>query len=142
MKQRDLSGLVAIVVHHSASPRATTLDQIRHWHVDRNGWESIGYHAVIDGQAEVHLCRRLDTVGAHCRDHNLTTIGVCVTGDNTQHGERWSGHQIRALIAYVRALRAVLGPLEVLRHRDLMATLCPGLDDAEWVPLKQEMIDA
>lgn len=139
MISRGISGLAAIVVHHTASPRSTTLDDVRRWHVERNGWEAIGYHFFIDASGSVYRCRRIDQVGAHCRDHNTTTIGICVAGDNTNRNERWSATQIEALTKLVRALRMTLGPVNVVRHRDLVATLCPGLDDDEWAPLKAEL---
>ena len=38
----------AIYIHHSASPKSTTVEQINQWHLDR-GWAGIGYHFVING---------------------------------------------------------------------------------------------
>ncbi len=38
-----------IIIHCSATPegRNFTVDEIRDWHVNGNGWSDIGYHYVI-----------------------------------------------------------------------------------------------
>lgn len=120
--------ITEIIIHHTASPRDVTLDQIDRWHRER-GFNKIGYHFLIDGKGVVHEGRPLQEIGAHCRGHNLVSAGVAVTGDNTREGLGWIGAQWLGLILLVEKLQARFGPIPVLGHRDTgAATECPGLD--------------
>ena len=114
-----------IVIHHSASSRDTTVDQIRLWHQLR-GWKDVGYHFVIRGDGKVEQTRLVEEPGIHAQDHNTSSIGICVVGDNTIHGMEWATVQIESL----RFLLMGLPKVSVLGHRDLpgAATLCPGMD--------------
>jgi N-acetylmuramoyl-L-alanine amidase len=118
---REVDKLDTLVVHHSASRRSATLEDIRDWHLDR-GWSDVGYHYVIEESGERRLGRPLGRIGAHCRGHNSYTVGVCVTGDNTQPGEAWNEAQIESLKELAGEYTIVHG------HRDLAATECPGVD--------------
>lgn len=121
-----------IIIHHSASPRDTTVEQITEWHKAR-GWDSIGYNLVVTGSGAVRSGRDLRVPGAHAKGANLDSIGVCCTGDNTKPEHAWSEVQILSLRAVVRSLEAAFPGCEVLGHRDVpgAATACPGLDAKE-----------
>ncbi len=120
----------SIVIHHSASRRDTTwIKQIDEWHRAR-GFAGCGYHYVIEGDGKVREGRRLPKTGAHAPP-NSGRIGICITGDNTKPGERWSGEQIISARLLVASLQIVWTGLRVEGHRDLMApghTECPGID--------------
>ncbi len=121
-----------IVVHHSASPRETTIEQIRDWHRAK-GWNEIGYHLLVTGDAAVRAGRDLQVQGAHAKGHNRDSIGVCVIGDNTRPEHAWTADQILTLRLVLRGLLEKYPEAEMLGHRDLpdAATLCPGLDVRE-----------
>lgn len=122
-----------IVIHHSASPRETTFEQVEGWHLGR-GWEAIGYHYLIDGAARVHVGRSLVHQGAHARGANRDSIGICATGDNTVPGREWSHEQRVRLRELVAALRMALPGVQVIGHREVpgAATACPG-EDVAWL---------
>jgi len=117
-----------LVVHHSASPRSTTVEQIREWHAAR--WRSAknhpGYHYCITGDGEIHATRPTHLVGIHAPP-NTGRLGVCVIGDNTSPGREWNPLQWQALADLVRAIRVVWPSIEVVAHRDVRQTQCPGL---------------
>jgi N-acetylmuramoyl-L-alanine amidase len=117
-----------LVIHHSASPRETTLEQIDAWHRER-GMDGIGYHHVIGADGALRAGRPLARAGAHAAGHNAYSIGLCVTGDNTREDRAWSGVQREALAHYVRWFRTFFPEARVLGHRDCAEarTLCPGL---------------
>ena len=140
MKARHLSDVDMLVIHHSAGPLSQTLEDIRRIHVEQNGWEDVGYHFVLEADGTIRRGRPLDVEGAHCRGHNDHTIGICVVGDNTQLSRQWTPMQRASLRALVVSLRSVLGPLDIRRHRDLGATLCPGLDDHAWAPVLADLL--
>lgn len=71
-----------IIIHCSDSdlPQHDNKGSIYKWHVEENGWDDIGYHYLITKSGQVHACRRLGLAGAHCRGHNASSIGICLTG--------------------------------------------------------------
>ena len=73
----------SIIIHHSASPSTTTLEQIRKWHVEDNGWNDIGYHFIITDDGTIHEGRPLSKVGAHTKGKNRYSIGICVVGNTS-----------------------------------------------------------
>ena len=118
-----------LVIHHSASPRETTYEQVEGWHLEK-GWDAIGYHYLIDGEAKAHVGRPIVYQGAHAKGANRDSIGICVTGDNTRDGLWWDRVQKLELTLLVGALRRAFPGIEVMGHREVpgAATLCPGVD--------------
>ena len=123
-----------IVVHHSASSPKTTVAQIRKWHVDDHGWSDIGYHRIIVGDGSVWDGRPVQASGAHSRGSNKSSIGICVTGDNTVSDYRWTEAQHKALEHTLLYYADLYPAARVCGHRDTprASTLCPGLDIGEW----------
>lgn len=118
------------IVHHSASSRMTTLEEIRRWHLKRR-FRDIGYHYVIERSGEIRVGRSIQVPGAHAKGHNLDSIGICVVGDNLDPEEKWDGTQRDGLWRLIRALRLVWPELEILAHREVGETHCPGLTGYE-----------
>ena len=69
-----------IIVHCSATPagRDNSAADIRRWHRQR-GFSDIGYHFVVRLDGTIEAGRPLELPGAHCRGHNLRSIGVCLS---------------------------------------------------------------
>ncbi len=116
-----------IVIHHTASPRETTVEDIRTWHKKR-GFSDIGYHFVIDGEGIVRKGRDLSKIGAHVKGLNWRAIGIAVTGDNTVPGMEWTEFQVDVLRTMIQAMRILFPDAKVVGHRDLRPTECPGVD--------------
>lgn len=61
-----------------------TAAAIRKFHMapkpNGNAWDDIGYHYVITPWAEIQAGRPVEFVGAHCKGHNNSSIGVCLGG--------------------------------------------------------------
>jgi len=115
-----------IIVHHTASPRDTTVAQIRDWHVNGNGWSDIGYHYIILGDGTLERGRSINKTGAHCKGHNKGSIGICVTGNTSQ--EPPTTAQVESLFGTLKMLLEDynLERSDVYGHRDFGATECPG----------------
>lgn len=99
------------------------------WHLGR-GFREIGYSYIITADGKIHVGRPLPQMGAHARGKNRTSIGICVCGNNTDPAERWNQNQIDALIRLIEAIRLLWPEIRVCGHRDVSATLCPGIDVA------------
>ena len=118
-----------LVVHHSASPLTTTVEDIKRWHVEENGWDDVGYHYVVSQAGILHACRPLHVQGAHAYGHNDGTIGVCLIGHNPHESSRWTREQVFALQELYMHFRRVIPGIGLAGHRDLTdGTECPGLD--------------
>jgi N-acetylmuramoyl-L-alanine amidase len=120
-----------IVVHHSASPLTTTAADIDRWHRESpeiNG--PLGYHLVVEWNGDSVRGRPIHVVGAHCRGHNATSLGICLVGNNTVNGDEWTRAQIKSLGLWHYHLSVLFPDAIWLGHRDMpgAATLCPGLD--------------
>lgn len=131
--------ITAIVLHYSA----TYPDQdfgaadIRKMHLAR-GFRDVGYHYVIKRDGTVERGRPEAEVGAHVSGHNANSIGICCiggldrsTGANVGVDNR-TDWQKQSTIRLVRELLARYPGAEVVGHRDLGPTQCPGFDVRSW----------
>jgi len=126
---KPLGPIRRLIVHHSASPLSTTIEDIRRWHVDENGWEDVGYHHVISSLGLVYKGRDMAYQGAHARGSNADSIGVCLVGNNMESQNRWTREQVGALQKMWHSFRLLWDGIEVYGHRDVSTgTECPGLD--------------
>ena len=111
-----------IILHHAAASKCSA-QQIHSWHL-ANGWVGIGYHFFVRKDGSIYRGRPEDTVGAHARNNNYDSIGVCFEGsfDREQMNEvqRTAGAE---LVAY---LKDKYGISKVQKHSDVNATGCPG----------------
>ena len=113
-----------IVIHHADSTICNA-HMIHAWHIAR-GWSGMGYHFLVRKEGGiVETGRPINTIGAHCTGQNNDSIGICFEGDFDR--ETMTNEQLqtgRELIAY---LRGIYGQkIRIVRHKDLMATACPG----------------
>ncbi len=142
--------ITQLVVHHSASARATTFEAIEYWHTAHKteggrGWREIGYHWVILADGTRRFGRPMTRAGAHCPP-NAGRLGVCIVGDNTDdiglhhpansafldEGQGWTSDQIMNLVDLVKDVRTLMPWVTVHRHSEFRATKCPGLSDQSW----------
>ena len=79
--------ITLIIVHCSANKAGSNL---RMADIDRYhrslGWMGCGYHYVIPTDGTVEPGRPEEMVGAHCRNHNRHSIGVCYIGGLSEDG--------------------------------------------------------
>ena len=71
--------ITLIVIHCSAvkPDQMSSAAQIDSWH-RKQGWKlGIGYHYVVRRNGEIEPGRPEWMVGAHCKNHNAHSIGVC-----------------------------------------------------------------
>lgn len=76
-----------IIIHCTATREGqdVTVKIIDQWHKQR-GFACIGYHYVIMPDGKVEKGRNETTVGAHCKGHNKTSIGICYVGGLDANG--------------------------------------------------------
>lgn len=170
-----------ILIHCSASPNDDTLCRgtpgspsyrnpaqvIDQWHVERgfqrggdfmarqnSDLHAIGYHYVIGRNGSVFTGRHVDEVGAHAKNFNAKSIGICLVGTDHFTPEQWAtlAHLVTSEIARITkrngpadrnnpltrpgAIRlAGERGITIAGHRDLpnVHKTCPGFDVSMWL---------
>ena len=74
--------ITLIIVHCSAvrPEQMSSAAQIDTWHRERGFHLGIGYHYVIRRDGTIEPGRPEWLIGAHCKNHNAHSIGVCYEG--------------------------------------------------------------
>lgn len=120
---RKIKGLV---IHHSGNK--DTVEKIRNLHVNKNGWDDVGYHFMILKNGIIVKGRELNVVGAHSYGNNQNSLGICLVGnfDNT----KLEGKQLQSLKILLEELtkKFNLKKEDIILHRDLpnVTKSCPG----------------
>ena len=126
--------ITLIIIHCSATPEGRNLDfeTCRHDHIHHRGFKDIGYHFYITRDGGIHRGRSLERIGAHCKNHNRHSVGICYKGGLSAGGipaDTRTLEQKAALLALLRELRAVLPEAIIVGHRDLNPLKgCPCFD--------------
>ena len=121
-------GTDMIVVHHTGDEVDDDLsaEDIHEIHQSM-GWAGIGYHYVIRKNGQVEIGRPDWAIGSHAYGENSHSIGVHVCG-NFEIAEP-NQYQIESLAYLLGWLCDEYGldpQVNIVGHRDLMATACPG----------------
>lgn len=143
MKRRTQTNL--IVVHCSATPPSMDIGvkEIDQWHKDR-GWAGVGYHDVIRLDGTVEFGRQVNEIGAHVKNHNHESVGVCLVGGvDVDHkpANTFTPAQFASLMRMLRFYKALFPEAKIVGHRDLdSGKACPSFDVTEWLkhnPIKE-----
>ena len=113
-----------IVIHHAVHGRCTVED-VHNWHL-ANGWSGFGYHFFITKDGQIYRGRSEGTTGAHCKNYNKVSLGICLQGNYDK--EEVSYVQIAALIKLCHYLCKKYGIERVKGHKELKSTNCPGMN--------------
>jgi hypothetical protein len=146
-----------VILHTSATPggwddgktNQQVLDAFWKWHVTDNGWRKIGYHRIIrtDGTIlwDTAFLRSITEIGAHVRERNRGTIGVCMIPARTvpnvmKPGARFEDYyteaQRRSVKAYIAEVASMTDLKWVTGHNDYAPKSCPGfkVQSEDWMP--------
>ena len=113
-----------IILHHAEASRASVED-VNSWHIER-GWAGIGYHYYVRKDGTIWRGRPERAVGAHAVGHNDKSIGICCEG--AYMTETMPAAQLSALKGLICDIMSRYGNLELLRHKDVNSTDCPGVN--------------
>lgn len=128
-----------IILHCSATPegRVVHAKEIDSWH-RAQGWNGIGYHYVVTLDGTVEEGRLLSVVGAHCKDHNSRSIGICYVGGTDSNGKPKDTRTPAQRIALVRLVRSLLTRFGLTKdavhcHSEYANKACPCFCREEFV---------
>lgn len=127
--------ITLIIVHCSANRAGSALRMadIDSYHRSL-GWIGCGYHYVIPTDGAIEPGRPEEMVGAHCKNHNRHSIGVCYIGGLSKGGKpadtRTDAQRI-ALRNLLEQLHRRYPDALIVGHRDLdPQKACPCFDVA------------
>lgn len=131
--------ITLIILHCSATCEGQSFgfEDCRRDHIRHRGFRDIGYHYYITRDGTVHRGRPLEQVGAHCRNHNRHSIGICYEGGLDGEGrpaDTRTPQQTEQLRALFGKLKRLFPQARICGHRDLPGALpkaCPCLDAAD-----------
>lgn len=107
------------------------IDEIRKWH-KRRGFVDIGYHWIIDRDGKCLAGRPEGNIGAHTKNHNSKSIGVCLIGGfgssvNDQFNDNFTQAQEMALRELVADINTRYHIKKISGHNDYdTGKACPG----------------
>lgn len=127
--------ITLIIVHCSANRAGSALRMadIDSYHRSL-GWIGCGYHYVIPTDGTIEPGRPDEMVGAHCKNHNRHSIGVCYIGGLSKDGKpadtRTDAQRI-ALRTLLEQLHRRYPDALIVGHRDLdPQKVCPCFNAA------------
>lgn len=134
-----------IIVHHTAdnanSPQIIKIDkshQQREFPQSSLGW-FVGYHYLIEKNGYVIQCKNIDEEGAHTIGENLSSIGICLTGNFDI--EKPTTSQIQSMVRLIDELIKItpITRTAIYPHRHFASTNCYGiLLNNEWAAKQYE----
>ena len=103
-----------------------SIKSIESYHIDKRGWNNIGYHYIIAPNGDIYEGRPDDVVGAHVRNHNTNNIGINIWCNSDI--EVPTDNQIKSLKELLNNLFKIynIDIKDVYGHKDLVSTDCPG----------------
>jgi len=122
-----------IIIHCTATPkgRDVSIEEVRKWHVEGNGWSDIGYHYLICLDGRIRRGRPPWIRGAHTKGHN-DSIGIAYVGGMDVFGkdveDTLTRKQKESMQRLVDSVRERHGPLLVYGHNEFSSKACPSFD--------------
>ena len=124
-----------IIIHCSATREGEDISAavIDRWHRDR-GWSGIGYHYVVSLNGNIEYGRPIDKQGAHVKDHNKGSIGICyIGGVESERGSngKWIAKDTRtpeqkeSLLLLLKTLKKMHPDATIHGHNEFAAKSCP-----------------
>lgn len=133
-----------IIIHHTATTKdldnpKKAIRDIYYWHAISRGWGDTGYNYTIDPEGNIYEGRAggEGVVSAHAGKANVGSIGVAILGNyETQSISEKAMKSLTKLIAEKARLHGIdaygngsfRGEMlpNIIGHRDVMNTACPG----------------
>ena len=135
-----------IILHCSATKEgddSVNAEVIDRWHKAR-GWRGIGYHFVVLINGDIELGRMIDVQGAHVKNLNQNSIGVCYIGgvENKKNSKgKWvpkdtrTDKQKESLLILLKFLKKCFPDATLHGHNEFSSKACPSFNVQEQYPL-------
>lgn len=121
---RNIADIKRIILHNSGVTVLQTIETIHNYHKNTRGYAGIGYHFYIRKDGTIYEGRPVEYVGAHARNNNSDSIGICFEGKFDE--EIMPEVQLKAGQELVEYLKEQYNITKVQKHSDVCNTSCPG----------------
>ena len=133
-RNRELSDVRYLTVHHSAVDVDSTAIEVANYHIKHEGFPGIGYHFLIHWDGTIDYVGDILTMRYNVAGLNDKVVGVCLLGDFTGH---WpTAAQLESARELLAWLKAILPATEIRSHYEIAlpgyGTACSGLSYREW----------
>lgn len=119
----DKEKVIRLILHHAAAEKADP-EAIHRWHLEK-GFGGFGYNEYIRKDGSVVIGRGA-FIGAHCKDQNAVSYGICAEGDYEKE-ERMPPAQREGLVRRIENALSLYPKIKsIQRHSDFRKTSCPG----------------
>ena len=120
------------IILHCSDTETGNAKAIRKYHIEKKGWADIGYHYVIDRDGKIETGRAIEHIGAHCKDENSDSIGICLIGI-----AEFTPSQFESLLTIIERTRERFGNIPVYGHYEkksgkAQGKTCPNID-MDWL---------
>lgn len=126
-----------IIIHCSATKanKDFRAADIKKWHLER-GFSDIGYHQIVDLDGTVEPGRPESQPGAHCKNYNFNSIGICYIGGLDKDGnpaDTRTEAQKKSLLRLVKEYKRRFPDAKIVGHRDMpnVHKACPCFNTKE-----------
>lgn len=122
-----------IILHHSATDDSGTVSwgAIRRFHTVECSWGAIGYHygiELIGDYYEVLVGRLPYENGAHTKDQNSQSLGVCFVGNFDKSMVPQAQWERGLWLCRYLINQFPIKPTEIYGHRSFANKTCPGVN--------------
>lgn len=128
-----------IAIHCAATKPSMVvpISRIREWHLAR-GFKDVGYHFYIRRDGSVEYGRPIKDTGAHVKDYNSVSIGICYEGGINENGDAEDNRtvdQLKTMTRLVKELNKEYPDAIIKGHKDFpnVSKACPSFDVAKWL---------
>lgn len=146
-----------IIVHHTATTRnlddpAQAIRNIYYYHAITRGWGDIGYNYILDQKGNIYEGRYGGdgVVGGHAYKYNVGSIGIAVLGNFEENQVPQPVIDSLANLIKIKSTKYGIDPEgsstfggkilpNVIGHRDVGATACPGKNMYSLLPAIRKM---
>lgn len=120
---------ITLLVLHCSATRCNQrypFERCRSDHIHHRHFGDIGYHYYVEKDGSVHKGREENCIGAHVRNHNRHSIGICYEGGLDESGrpaDTRTEAQKEALLTLLTQLKERYPRALIVGHRDLSPDL-------------------
>ena len=128
--------ITLLIIHCSAVMpyQTSSVEQINAWHLAKGWTNGCGYHYVIRRSGEIESGRPENMIGAHCRNHNRHSLGICYEGGLDANGEpadTRTPKQKKAMLHLLKELKKKYPNAIIVGHSTFSNKPCPCFDAAK-----------
>ena len=119
-----------LVVHCTATPQSTTIQQIENYWKNVLNWKNKGYHFIIEPNGKINNITPIESVANGVKNHNHNSIHISYIGGidrNSKPLDNRTPDQKSSLAHILRQLLGKFPDATILGHRDFKGVdkACP-----------------